>query len=476
MKRALVGALAAVLAAGCAVGPNYQRPPETAPDHFYSQPTPAEAASLADSPWWDVFSDPTLQGLVDEALRKGYDPQIAAWRVEEARALAGIARADFFPQIGYQGQFERSQASGFVSPGARPINFHTANVNASWEIDLWGRVRRLNEAARARFLAEENNRRGVLLSLVAAVAQSYFELRELDEEFAVARRNQTAFEETLDLFQRRLSAGVASGLETSRAQAALAEVAAQVPLIQQRIVAKENEISLLLGRSPGPVARGAALAEQPIPPEIPAGLPSALLERRPDLRAAEEQLVAANADVGVAMASFFPRISLTALLGGISPDVTDLFGPGKVWSIAAGLVGPLFQGGRLANQYDASVARWNQARLLYEQSVIAAFGEVSSTLVARQKLAESEAHTARQVSALQESVRLSNLRYLSGLADYFEVLEAQQQLFPAELALARARLSQLAAFVQLYKALGGGWNLENPTWVSPSSAPASNGT
>ena len=466
MKRALVGALAAVLTAGCAVGPNYQRPPETAPDHFYSQPTPAEAASLADSPWWDVFSDPTLQALVDEALRKGYDPQIAAWRVEEARALAGIARADFFPQIGYQGQFERSQASEFVAPGARAVNLHSANVNTSWEIDLWGRVRRLNEAARARFLAEEENRRGVLLSLVAAVAQAYFELRELDQELTVAWRNQNAFEETLELFQRRLSAGVASGLETARAEAALAQVAAQIPLIEQQIVAKENEISLLLGRPPGPVTRGAPLADQPIPPEIPAGLPSALLERRPDLRAAEEQLVAANAEVGVAMASFFPTISLTALLGGISPDVTDLFGPGKVWSIAAGLAGPLFQGGRLVNQYDASVARWNQARLLYERAVIAAFGEVSSTLIARQKLSESEAHTARQVSALQESVRLSNLRYISGLADYFEVLEAQQQLFPAELALARARLSQLAAFVQLYKALGGGWNLQDPTWTT----------
>lgn len=474
MKRVLCLVLAA-LTAGCAVGPNYHRPQTPAPATFYPLSTPAAAASLADSPWWEIFSDPTLRVLVDEALRQGYDPQIAAWRVEETRALAGIARADFFPQIGYQGQIERSQQSRLAVPGAGPGNLHSVNASASWEIDLWGRIRRLNEAARARFLSEEDNRRGVLLSLVAAVAQAYFELRELDEELAVASRNRKAFEETLDLFQRRLSAGVASGLETARAEAALAQVAAQIPLIEQAIVAKENEISLLLGRPPGPVARGAPLAEQAIPPEIPAGLPSALLERRPDLRAAEEQLVAANAEVGVAMASFFPTISLTALLGGVSPDVSDLFGPGKVWSIAAGLAGPLFQGGRLLNRYDASVARWNQVRLAYERSVIAAFGEVSSTLIARQKLAESEAHTARQVSALQESVRLSNLRYLSGLADYFEVLDAQQQLFPAELALARARLNQLAAFVRLYMALGGGWNLEDPTWVSPSGAPASTG-
>jgi len=229
-------------------------------------------------------------------------------------------------------------------------------------------------------------------------------------------------------------------------------------------------VPVLLGRNPGAIPRGAALAEQPLPPEVPAGLPSALLERRPDLREAEQQLVAANANVGVAMASFFPTISLTGLLGGVSPSVSDLFGPGKVWSIAAGLVGPLFQGGRLTNQYDVSIARWNAARLQYEQAVTGAFGDVSSSLVSKQKFGESEEQTARQVRALQESVRLSNLRYISGLADYFEVLEAQQQLFPAEIALAQARLNQLSAVVRLYKSLGGGWNLTDPTWLSSSPA------
>jgi outer membrane protein, multidrug efflux system len=462
------------VAAGCALGPNYTRPPITPPDAFYEEAAAAEAASFADAPWWEVFHEPTLEALIAEALAKGYDPQIAAWRVEEARALAGIARSEFFPQIGYQAQFERGRASDFsVSPptASRPVNFHTVNVNAAWEIDLWGRIRRLNEAARAQFMAAEDNRRGVLLTLVASVAQAYCELRELDAELLIARRNVTAFEQTRDLFQRRLDAGVASALETARAEAALAQVAAQVPILESQIVDKENQLSFLLGRNPGPIERGAALAELPVAPDVPAGLPSALLERRPDLREAEQNLVAANADVGVAMANFFPAISLTGLFGGLAPDVSDLFGPGKVWSIAAGLLGPLFQGGRLRSEYDASVARWNQVRLQYEQVVVAAFGDVSSALVAKQKFAESESQQALQVAALQESVRLSNLRYISGLADYFEVLDAQQQLFPAEIALSQARRDQLVATVRLYRVLGGGWNLADPTWAPPKAVP-----
>ncbi|MFY9550269.1 MAG: efflux transporter outer membrane subunit, partial [Thermoanaerobaculia bacterium] len=321
-------------------------------------------------------------------------------------------------------------------------------------------------------LAAEDNRCGVLISLVSAVAQAYCELRELDAELAIARRNEKTFGDTLDLFQRRLEAGVASGLATARAEAALAQVAAQVPTLEAQIVAKENELSFLLGRNPGPIERGASLDELPVPPEVPPGLPSALLERRPDLREAEQALIAANANVGVATANFFPAISLTGLLGGVSPDVSDLFGPGKVWSITAGLLGPLFQGGRLRSQYDVSIARWNQARLAYEQAVIGAFGDVSSALVAKQKFAESEEQLGRQVTALLESVRLSNLRYVSGLADYFEVLDSQQQLFPAELALSQARRSQLVAAIRLYRVLGGGWNIADPTWAPPTAAAA----
>jgi multidrug efflux system outer membrane protein len=241
-------------------------------------------------------------------------------------------------------------------------------------------------------------------------------------------------------------------------------------LIESQIVAQENAICLLLGRNPGPIPRGAVLTDQLLPPEIPAGIPSDLLQRRPDLRQAEQQLVAANASVGVAMANFFPTISLTGAFGGVSPEVSDLFTAGKTWSIAAGLVGPLFQGLRLKNQYDARVAQWEQAKLQYEQAVTSAFGEVSSALIAHQKLAEAETQQARTVTAYREAVRLSNDRYLAGLASYLDVLQAEQLLFPAENTLAQTRFSRLANFVALYRVLGGGWNIENPVWSRPAGA------
>ena len=468
MRRSVAkAALLCLLLTGCAVGPNYKRPAITAPEATRGQTGPAEAASLADRAWWDVFPDETLRALIDEALRSGYDIRIAATRVEEARANAGIARSPFFPQIGYSAQFSRSRQSGaaFGIENIPPINLHDVNLGLSWEIDLWGRIRRSNEAALAQYLASEDARRGVMLSLVAEVATAYFQLRSLDAQLEIARRTTKAFQETLDLFNRRLEGGMASALETSSAEALLANVAAQVPLYENQIVAQENALSLLLGRNPGPIARGAALREQVVPPDVPAGLPSDLLQRRPDLRESEQQLVAANANVGVAMANFFPTISLTAALGGVSPEVSNLFTAGKTWSIAGGLTGPIFQGLRLKNQYDARVAQWERARLEYEQAVTSAFGEVSSALVANQKLSEAEEQQARTVSAYQAAVRLSNDRYLAGLAGYLDVLQAEQQLYPAEQNWAQLRFQRLANFVQLYKALGGGWNLTDPAWA-----------
>jgi multidrug efflux system outer membrane protein len=467
-------ALALTVAAGCAVGPNYKRPPLAVPDAFHDEAAAAEAASLADSPWWEVFGDESLKNLIDEALRNDYDVRTAAWRVEEFRARAGIARSELFPQIQYQGQWSRSRQSEFVQPGSRPVNLYDVNLGLSWEIDLWGRIRRLSEAALAQYLATREARRGILLSVVSEVAQAYFELRELDAQLTIARRTTEAFQGTYDLFHRQLVGGVASQLEVSRAEAALGTAAAAIPNLERLIVAQENLLCFLLGRNPGPIPRGESLIEQALPPEVPAGLPSTLLERRPDLREAEQQLVSANANVGAAMASFFPTISLTGSFGGISPDVGDLFQAGKAWSIAAGLVGPLFQGLRLKNQYDVNVAQWEQAKVLYESAVTNAFGEVSTALVAHQKLAEVETQQARSVAAYLEAVRLAGIRYLAGLSSYVEVLDAQQQLFPAENALAQARFSRLSNFVQLYKALGGGWNIEDPAWIRPplnSSAP-----
>ena len=265
---------------------------------------------------------------------------------------------------------------------------------------------------------------------------------------------------------------MASALETASAEASLASVAGQVPQLESQIVALENAIGLLLGRTPGPIGRGASLTEQFLPPEVPAGLPSDLLRRRPDLKQAEQQLIAANANVGVAMANFFPTISLTGAFGGVSSDVSNLFQAGKTWSIAAGLTGPLFQGLRLKNQYDARVAQWEQAKTQYERAVTNAFGEVSSAIVAHQKLAQAEKEQARAVAAYRQAVTLSNQRYVSGFAGYLDVLQAEQNLFPAENALAQIRFNRLANFVQLYKALGGGWNLSDPAWARPDATSA----
>jgi len=450
------------LLSGCAVGPNYKRPAVTVPEAIRgaSAGEAAAAASLADRPWWEIFGDDALKALIDEALRNNYDVRAAAWRVEEFRARAGIARSEFFPQIQYEGAWSRSRQSEFVQPGSTPKNLHDVNLGLSWEVDLWGRIRRLSEAGLAQYLSTEEARRGVLISAVSEVAQAYFGLRELDERLAIARRTTDAFQGTYDLFNRQLSGGITSQLEVSRAEAALRTAAATIPDLERQIVAQENLICFLVGRNPGPIPRAAGLTEQALPPEVPAGLPSALLERRPDVRQTEQQLVSANAEVGAAMASFFPRISLTGTAGGVSPQVSDIFGAGRVWSIAAGLTGPLFQGGRLKYQYDANVALFEQAKTQYESAVTRAFGEVSTALSAYQKLAAAEREQARSVAAYQEAVRLANIRYGAGLSSYVEVLDAEQQLFPAENTLAQTQLARLDAFVALYKSLGGGWSLE----------------
>jgi multidrug efflux system outer membrane protein len=456
MKRVAV-LLAGAILAGCTVGPNYQRPPLTTPDQFYGASGPLSAASIADQPWWEIFRDATLRSLIDEALRNGYDTRIAAARVEEARARYGIAGADYYPSLGYQAAVERGHTSTFATPSDVTGSLIVANVSLAWEADLWGRIRRLNEAARAQYLATEEGRRGVILSLVAEVASAYFDLRELDQELEIARRTRASFQDTYDLFERRLKGGTASALETSRAEASLAAEAAQVPLVEQRIVAKENQLNLLLGRLPGPIPRGAPLADQPTPPSIPAGLPASLLVKRPDVREAEQQLIAANANIGVAQAAFYPTLSLTGLLGGQSPELSSLLNSGRMWSIEVGLLGPIFEGGRLRAQKRVALAQFEQARLAYERGVTNALGEVSTTLVALQKLGEEEAQRARAVAADHEAVRLATLRYESGLSAYFEVLDAMEQLLTAENSLAQTRRDRLVALAQFYKALGGGW-------------------
>jgi multidrug efflux system outer membrane protein len=460
------------LLAGCAVGPDYRRPTTTPPETFRGQTGPAEAASLADLPWWEAFRDPRLQELLQTALAYNYDLRIAVARVEQARALAAQARGAFFPFIGYEGQIQRGRGAAFgsvfVSPDqpAQTLSTFVGLFTVSWELDIWGGLRRQHEAARAQFFATEEARRGVLLSLVSTVAQAYFELLELDAQLDIAKRNTASFQGTFDLFRRRLEFGLASTLETTRAEGALGDTAATIPDLERQIAAKENEISVLLGRNPGPIPRGTPLFAQAVVPEVPAGLPSALLERRPDLRQAEQQLVQANAQVGVATADFFPQLTLTGFGGGASPQLAAF---SHVWSLAAGLAGPIFQGGQILENYRAFVAAWEQAKLQYEQAVITAFQEVSSALTALEKLVQVEAEQARAVRAYADSVRIALKRYEGGLASYYEVLEAQQLLFPAETELAQVRATRLFTYVQLYRVLGGGWHLTDPQWSGPQA-------
>jgi multidrug efflux system outer membrane protein len=474
MNRRAAGPLVALAllagGVGCAVGPDYRRPALSAPAAFRSEAGSREAASLADLPWWEVFGDPALQGLVREALAGNYDLRIAVARVEQARALAGVARAEFFPWIDYQVGVQRDRGvfkfePDLELPQGGTDNLFLGGLAATWEIDVWGRIRRSNEAARAELLATEEGRRGVLLTLVSDVAGAYFDLLALDARLDVARSATDSFRRTYVLFRRRFELGVVSTLQTSRAEGALAAAAATVPDLERQIAVAENRINVLLGRDPGPIPRGAVLTAQRLPPAVPPGIPSALLERRPDVRQAEQRLVKANAQIGVAKASFFPRIGLTALLGGVSPELSAITsGTASVWALAGSLSGPLFQGGRILENYRASVAAWDQARLAYELTAVRAFQEVSDALVALQKLAGFEVEQARAVTAYEQSVRVANRRYLGGLASYYEVLEAQQLLFPAQDLLARVRRDRFLALVGLYRALGGGWNLPDVRW------------
>ncbi|MCX6910807.1 MAG: efflux transporter outer membrane subunit [Verrucomicrobia bacterium] len=464
-----------ILLTGCALGPDYKRPAITSPDSFRGVAPSLNTNSVANLAWWDIYKDPTLNQLIRIALENNFDIRIAATRIEQARQQAAQTRAEFYPQVGYQGAFGtgKNQMIGSSTPaGGKDVSTALLALNAMWEVDLWGRVRRLNEAARAQFLASEEARNGVTLSLVAAVAQSYFELLELDMELEIARRSTLSFGESYNLFNRRLEGGTVSKLDTSRAEAAMATAAASIPNIERQIVLKENELNLLLGHRPGPVLRLAKLLGQTMPPEVPAGLPCDLLKRRPDIRQNEQNLRAANARIGVAMTEFLPKIGLTALAGQLSPDLGHIAmdaGSAGTWSVAANATGPIFQGGKLVAQYREAKAAWDEARLTYEKTVLNALAEVANALIARQKLEGVRIQQVRAVRAYQESFSTSTKRYMAGKASYLDVLDSQQSLFPAENALAQTRLSQLLAVVQLYKALGGGWQHELDRRGPPAS-------
>lgn len=477
MRKLVLGFTAGgfLLLGGCLVGPRYQRPVVTPPPVSRGQGA-AESASLADLPWWEVFRDETLRELVKTALANNNDLRVAAQRVEQARQYRVQTRSDYFPGIGYQAgiSYGKNESLGTPTPyvGAQQGTL-ALGIGAAWEADVWGRIRRLNEYALANYLASEQGRRGVLLSLVSNVARAYFELLGLDLRLEIAHRNVQSFEGSLRIFRERLEAGTASRLDSTRAEAALAMTAAAIPELERQIAIQENEIHLLLGSAPGPIARHGTLLEQTMPPEVPAGIPSQLLERRPDVLQAEMAVRAANAQIGIATAAFFPKIGLTALLGRMSSPLEDFIsGRSNVWSLAANTTGPIWEGRGLRAQKREAVAIWEQSRMAYEQSVLAAFRDVSNSLITREKLEGVWHRLTEAVQAYQAAVEVSTQRYVAGKSGYFEVLEAQQQLVPAENALAQTELDRRLVIVQLYQALGGGWNLSDAEWSGSSAGPA----
>jgi multidrug efflux system outer membrane protein len=458
----------AQLIGACTVGPAYRRPNVNPPRSFRGQDRSASNESLADLPWWSVFRDKALQELIREALSNSFDLRIAVTRIDQARAQLAQVRSQGWPRLAYQSGGSRQSGAELLSVGgtATPVlgvgrveaNSFTVQGSASWELDLWGRIRRQTEAGKAQLTAAEEARRAVIQNLVSQVAEAYFNLRELDSERAISVRNRDAFAAIVTIFKQQKAGGIASDLEIARAVAMGAQIAADVPHIEQQILQTENALSLLLGRHPGSVPRGASLTEQYSPPAVPAGVPSALLNRRPDVRQAEQQLIAANAEIGVATANFLPAINLTAGLGMISPQLGLLTsGGGNFWSFGGGITGPLLQGGLLAARYHEAKARWEEAKLQYQRAALSAFTDVSNALIARRKMAQATEQHTRAAEALRLASNLARERYTGGVSTYIELLDAQQQLYPAEINLARARLQQMLTLVQLYKALGGGW-------------------
>jgi len=455
--------------AGCKVGPEYRRPDATPPKDFRSQVASTEAGSLADLPWWQGFNDKALQGLITQALAGNYDLKVAVARIEQARAQVAVVRADLYPQVGYQANAAREKS--FIPlpqlHGNVTYNSFQAAVNAAWELDVWGRIRRSTDAATASLYAQEDVRRGVMLALVSDVAANYFLLIELDRQLAIARESATVYQRTLDLFNQRFQAGMDSKLGVVRAQAAYDSSSAAIAALNRAITQQENAICVLLGTYPRTIERGTQLPQQ-VMPATPVGLTSDLLQRRPDIMQAEQVMIGANAQIGVAIANYYPRIGLSALYGGQGVEVSDLFKSNfSIWSLAAGLTGPIFQGGRLKAGVQAQEAFWNESIAQYKQTITVAFRETSDALIAQQTLVTQRSALESQVQANREAVDIATQRYTGGRASYFEVLDAEQSLFPSEDALAQTQRDQLVAVVNLYKALGGGWNLKDEEWPQP---------
>jgi multidrug efflux system outer membrane protein len=451
-----------LLASGCTVGPNYKRPIVAVPGSYRGmipeQTTPTQIASLGDQKWWEIFQDEQLRALIRTALQQNYDLRIAASRVIEAQAQVGITRADQFPSLsGGAGIADLRSAQSKFLP-AFETSTGQVNLSAAWELDFWGKFRRATEAARANLLASEWARQEVVSTLVANVSAAYFQLRALDLQLEISKRTLDSRQESLRLTRILADGGSTSLLDVRQAEQLVFTAGAEIPALEQQIEQQENFLSVLLGQNPTDVPRGKALTDQPHPPEVPPGLPSALLERRPDIREAEAQLIAANAQIGVARAAYFPEISLNGNGGFESSALTGLFsGPAGAWSFGASLTEPIFTAGRLRSGVRLAEARQETAVLLYQQSIQAAFRSVSDGLVAYRKTHEFRVQQDSLFQSAQDAARLSHMRYTGGATGYLEVLTNETNAFSTELGLAQARLNELLALVQLYEALGGGW-------------------
>lgn len=457
--RGLALGILSVLLISCAMGPDYTRPKVPVPETYRMAGASEETQSIANLPWWQLLRDEELQKLVRIALNENKDLQQAVASIEEFQALLGIARTDFIPQISITAnappKFARLHPVNI--PGFPTASSYYTEGNLSWELDIWGRVRRENEAARADLLGREENRRAVILELVSSVAQAYFDLRQLDMQLDITKRTLQSWEESVRIAQARLRQGVIPRLDADQFEAERASAAAQAAALERLMVQKENELSVLLGKNPGQIPRGRLLTEQVMPPEVPAGLPSDLLQRRPDILQSEQELAAATARIGVAKAERFPQISLTGVLGVASPQLSSL-GKGTFGAAGLGLTGPLLNAQTLGFQQKAAKAQARQALAQYEKTILVAFEEVEDALVAVRTVRDQIKAQEEQVEALQSALHLADIRYRGGLSNYLDVLTAKRSLFDAELSLAAARRLHLVSIVQLYKALGGGWS------------------
>lgn len=459
-----------LLFAGCTVGPDYQRPDIQAPTEWRFEDK--EARTLINARWWEQFNDPVLNGLIETALNENKDVLIAAARIEEYGGRYVVARGDLFPQAQAAGSATRQRSTEAGSspwpPGVNnPYSTYQTTLNASWEIDLWGKLRRSTEAARADLLSRENAHRAVLLSLTANVANAYINLRDYDRQLVIAKETLKTRETSLEIYKLRFDAGVISDLELSQMRSEYENTRATIPQIEKSISQQENALNLLLGRNPGPVARGLTIDQLNFP-HVPEGLPSELLERRPDIRQAEQDLIAANARIGVAKAAYFPTISLTGTLGSASADLSNLFtGPAYIWNAGASVTVPIFTAGRTWGQVKASEALQKQALLTYQKTIQTAFREVEDSLVDQNRTRAKLEALFNQLTALRNYRNLALLRYENGYSSNLEVLDAERNLFNIELTYIQTRGGLFNAFINLYKAMGGGWIVETGKKAKP---------